>query len=218
MKTVTVAFMLTMVVAGPLWAQSAPYRGYDAQRFWQGTSVNPIERIQILKDRVDRAEANGSIDPGEAHRVRDELSRTWEWIHRMHYEDGGNLNPGQRAEVQARLDQISQQVHWLRDNGWAAQPAPYQGYDANAFWRGASVNPIERIQILKDRVDHAEANGSVDPGEARRVRGELGRTWEWIHRMHYEDGGNLSPEQRAEVQGRLDQVSQQIRWLRRDGW
>lgn len=218
MKTVGLAVFLAATLTAPVLAQPAPYQGYDAEAFWRGASGNPIERIQILKDRIDRAEANGSIDPGEAHRVRDELSHTWEWIHRMHYEDGGRLNPGQRAEVQARLDQISQQIRWLRQDGGWAQPASYQGYDPDAFWRGSSTNPIERIQILKDRVDHAESNGSIDPGEAHRVRDELGHTWEWIHQMHYEDGGHLSFAQRAEVQTRLDQISRQIRWLRRDGW
>jgi len=206
------------MLAGPVLAQPAPYQGYDAEAFWRGTSVNPIERIQILKDRVDRAEANGSIDPAEAHRVRDELGHTWEWIHRMHYEDGGHLNPDQRAEVQAHLDQISRQIRWLHRDDWSAQPVSYQGYDAGAFWSGVSINPIERIQILKDRVDRAEANGSIDPAEAHRVRDELGHTWEWIHRMHYEDGGHLNPDQRAEVQDHLDRISRQIRWLRRDGW
>lgn len=118
MKTVALAMIAAVALSGPVLAQDGPYRGYDAQAFWRGTSVNPIERIQILKDRIDRAEANGSIDPAEAHRVRDELSRTWAWIHQMHYEDGGRLNPGQRAEVQGRLDQVSRQIHWLRRQGW----------------------------------------------------------------------------------------------------
>jgi len=117
-KTLGLAIILAAMAAGPVLAQPGPYGRYDAQEFWRGTSENPIDRIQILKDRVDRAEANGSIDPREAHRVRDELGHTWEWIHRMHYEDGGRLNPDQRAEVQAHLDRISQQIRWLRHNGW----------------------------------------------------------------------------------------------------
>ena len=118
MKTVGLAFVVAAMLTGPVLAQSTPYRGYDAGAFWRGASVNPIERIQILKDRVYRAEANGSIDHHEARRVRDELGHTWEWIHRMHYEDGGRLSPDQRAEVQAHLDRISQQIRWLRRDGW----------------------------------------------------------------------------------------------------
>lgn len=118
MKTIRLAILLAAMYTGPVLAQPAPYQGYDAEAFWRGTSVNPLDRIQILKDRVGRAEANGSIDPREAHRVRDELSHTWEWIHRKHYEDGGRLSPEQRAEVQAHLDQISRQIRWLRRDGW----------------------------------------------------------------------------------------------------
>ena len=118
MKTVGLAIIFATMLAGPVLAQPASYQGYDAEAFWRGTSLNPIERIQILEDRVDRAEANGSLDHGEARRVRDELGHIWEWIHRMHYEDGGRLDPDQRADVQAHLDQISQQIRWLRRDGW----------------------------------------------------------------------------------------------------
>jgi hypothetical protein len=118
MKKVGLTLIFAAMLTGPVLAQAAPYQGYDAEAFWKGVSANPLERIQILKDRVDRAESHGSIDPREAHRVRDELSHTWEWIHQKHYEDGGRLSPDQRAEVQARLDRISQQIRWLRRDGW----------------------------------------------------------------------------------------------------
>jgi len=108
----------------------------------------------------------------------------------------------------------------LLGTAMVAAPASAQifAWDAGAFWRGAPDNPLDRIQFLKARIDHAEADGAVDHREARRVRQELSNTWQWIHQMHYDDGGHLNPMQRAEVQHHLDKISQQINWMRRDGW
>ncbi|WP_174286981.1 hypothetical protein [Sphingomonas bacterium] len=95
------------------------------------------------------------------------------------------------------------------------QPAPW---NAGSFWRGAPENPYQRIQFLQDRVNQGMANGSLDRREAHRVNGELNGVRQWIQRMHWRDAGNLSPDQRAQVQGRLDNISRQIRWMRHDGW
>ncbi|WP_404712417.1 hypothetical protein [Sphingomonas sp. MMS24-J13] len=100
-----------------------------------------------------------------------------------------------------------------------AQPYPPRApWDAGAFWRGAPDSPRERIQFLQDRVNRGLADGSLNRREAMRVNRELNGVRQWIRRMHWEDAGRLTPDQRARVQDRLDQISRQIRWLRHNGW
>ncbi|WP_375395846.1 hypothetical protein [uncultured Sphingomonas sp.] len=101
-------------------------------------------------------------------------------------------------------------------------PGPDRGpqhapWNAGSFWRGAPENPYQRIQFLQERVNQGMANGSLDRREAHRVNGELNGVRQWIQRMHWRDAGNLNPDQRAQVQGRLDNISRQIRWMRHDG-
>jgi hypothetical protein len=91
-------------------------------------------------------------------------------------------------------------------------------WNPGAFWRGAPENPYERMHFLRARVDNGVANGSIDRREAARVDHELDGVDNWIHRMHWEDAGRLSPDQRARVQEKLDGISRQIRWMRRDGF
>ena len=91
-------------------------------------------------------------------------------------------------------------------------------YDAGAFWRGAPDSPYQRIQFLQDRVDRGIADGSIDRREAARVDRELNGVRGWMHHLHWEDAGRLTPDQRAQVQGRLDGISRQIHWMRRTGW
>jgi hypothetical protein len=100
----------------------------------------------------------------------------------------------------------------------AAQWRHHEGWNPNAFWRGAPDNPYERIQFLQDRINHGVADGSLSRGEAFRANRELNGVRQWMRRMHWENAGQLRPEQRARVQARLDAISRQIRWMRHDGW
>ncbi len=93
-----------------------------------------------------------------------------------------------------------------------------RGWDGNAFWRGAPDSPRDRIEFLQDRINRGRADGSLNRHEAMRVSGELNGLRHWIQRMHWQDQGRLTPDQRGQVQARLDQISQQIRWMRHNGW
>ena len=101
---------------------------------------------------------------------------------------------------------------------YAPPPGQPPAYDRGAFWRGAPDSPYQRIQFLQDRVNHGLADGSLDHREGNRVNHELDGVRQWIHRMHWEDEGKLTPDQLGRVQARLDQISGQIRWLRHNGW
>ena len=79
--------------------------------------------------------------------------------------------------------------------------------------KGAPANPYERIQFLQDRINCGFADGSLDRREAWRANRELNGVRQWIRHMHWR-GNRLTPDQRARVQPRLDQISQQIRWAR----
>jgi hypothetical protein len=105
----------TAIIANPAAAQWVP-GPWNPTTFWRGAPANPYERIQFLQDRVNRGVADGSLDRREAWRVDRELNGVRQWIRRMHWQTG-RLTPEQRARVQARLDQISRQIRWLRHNG-----------------------------------------------------------------------------------------------------
>lgn len=106
-------------------------------------------------------------------------------------------------------------VSIMAANVAVAQPG---SWNSETFWRGAPDNPNQRIQFLRDRVGRGMADGSLDRHEADRVDHELDGVDHWIHQMHWEDAGRLTPDQRAQVQARLDGISRQIHWMRRDGF
>src|SRR3954452_208659 len=118
MKRIFIALLAGTVVVTPALAQWAPRHSqtWDRNAIWRGAPDNPYERIQFLQDRISRGVADGSLDRREAWRANRELNGVRQWIRRMHWQ-GERLTPDQRARVQARLDQISQQIRWARHNG-----------------------------------------------------------------------------------------------------
>jgi len=100
--------------------------------------------------------------------------------------------------------------------GWDRGPGGPGGYDRGTFWRGAPDSPWQRIQFLQDRINRGVSDGSLNRREANRANRDLAGVRQWIRRMRW-DGNRLTPDQRDRVQARLDQVSGQIRWARRNG-
>jgi len=98
------AMSLTAVAAvlaiAPAAAQAAP---------WQ--SIH--EREANLDRRIDQGISSGELTRHEAHRLRSELAS----IDRLeaHYRrSGGGLDPRERADLDRRFDQLSQQVRFQK--------------------------------------------------------------------------------------------------------
>lgn len=118
MKWIITAVVASTIAATPALAQWSPRaHGWNPNEFWRGAPENPYDRIQFLQDRVNRGVADGSLDRREAWRANQELNGVRQWMRRMHWRNGGQLSPDQRARVQARLDAISRQIRWARHNG-----------------------------------------------------------------------------------------------------
>ena len=118
MKRMIMALVACTIVATPALAQWSPRAGqaWDRNTFWRGAPANPYERIQFLQERINRGVADGSLDRRQAFRAQSELNNVRQWIRRMHWR-GNQLTPDQRERVQARLDEISRQIRWMRHNG-----------------------------------------------------------------------------------------------------
>jgi hypothetical protein len=95
----------------------------------------------------------------------------------------------------------------------AAQPP---GWDRNAFWHGAPADPYQRIDFLQRRIRHGIDDGSLSPHEARRAQYQLDRIRRDADRMRWRHHGNFSRADYDYIQGRLDDLSQRIRWQRQN--
>jgi hypothetical protein len=86
-----------------------------------------------------------------------------------------------------------------------------QGWDQQAFWNGAPSDLRQRVEFLQQRIDRGARDGSLSRSEAR----DLNRRLDFIRRDARR--GYITPARRDTLQARMDEVSRQIRWQRRDG-
>lgn len=94
---------------GPGYGHGGDYGhngGWDIQR-----------RLDWMFQRVDRGRADGSLSRGEAERVRRELMDIRHDAQRYRYRDRGPRWDQDQAMLEARLDRVSNQIHWMRQNG-----------------------------------------------------------------------------------------------------
>jgi hypothetical protein len=73
-------------------------------------------RIDWLQTRINRGRDDGSLDRREARRAQRSLDSIRSDERRMKWRRHGWLNDGDRAALQSRLDQLNDQLHWLRHN------------------------------------------------------------------------------------------------------
>jgi hypothetical protein len=83
--------------------------------FAQPTSWDLTRREAWLQQRIDRGRDDGSLAPDEARRVQRELDRIRADQDRMRV-DGGGLREADRDALEARLDDLSDHIHWLKAN------------------------------------------------------------------------------------------------------
>lgn len=76
------------------------------------------EREDWLGTRLDQSLADGSIDHHEYDRVRGELSGIKSDEDAFRDDHSGELTPNETTNLEARLDTVADQIHWLRDDSF----------------------------------------------------------------------------------------------------
>ena len=93
----------------------------------------------------------------------------------------------------------------------------YDGATAGGFWGGAPTGVHERIDFMQDRINRAAGQGWISRHEIARANRELTFIRSEDRRLRYQDGGELRPEDRDYLQGRLDALSQRLHWAAHNG-
>lgn len=74
------------------------------------------EREDWLRDRLQMARNDGSIDDAEFDRVHHELDRIHDSESDMRGQQDGQLTDNETASLEARLDGVADQIHWLHED------------------------------------------------------------------------------------------------------
>ena len=148
---------LTMVGTMPVSAQPGP-NGWNREAFWRGAPADPYQRIDFLQRRINRGIADGSLDRREARRSQYELANIRREADRMRYRHNGRLRQSDYADIQARLDQLSQRLRWLRHNdqyGYSA-PGGYAGPGRDPDWERRYATNYDAARYYREGPNYSE--------------------------------------------------------------
>jgi opacity protein-like surface antigen len=141
------ALAASMLAAAPAVAQD--YRGapaYSSQGygnqgygsdFWRGAPSDTWQRISYVEQRIDAGMRDGSLSPQEARRAQMELRHIRRDAMRMRR--GSYMSASNSAMLQRRLDNLSRNIRWARNNGERGYGT--QGYGAQGYAGGYQSDP-----------------------------------------------------------------------------
>lgn len=71
-------------------------------------------RESWMQERIEHAVANGDLTDHDYHRAHRMLQRIMDRQAHLIREDGGELRPSDRRELEERLDNLNDTLHWAR--------------------------------------------------------------------------------------------------------
>lgn len=143
MRTIALSSFIALALAGSTSLMAQPpardWSGttWNREAFWRGAPEGVRERIDFLQRRIDRGIADGSLDRREARRSQYQLNLIRRDVRRMR----GEMTPWRRDQIQARLDNLSRQIRWSRQNDAYHGGTAYDdrrfatNYDAARYYR-----------------------------------------------------------------------------------
>lgn len=80
------------------------------------------QRVDWLRQRIDRGQADGSLDRHESRRVHRELEQIVHDERSYLYVDHGRLTDRHQFYIQEKLNRLTDQIRWLRANDDERRP------------------------------------------------------------------------------------------------
>jgi hypothetical protein len=140
-----------------------------------------------------------------------------------YYDDNGawHANAVNRADARGYYDRRGEWVEgapsgrWDDDGRWSTSAAPAYGYNASYGPADAPRDVRQRFAWLNERVRRGVDDGSLSRREADRALRDLDQVQREERRMRRRNG-RLDGRDEAYIQARLDTISSEIRWSRRN--
>ena len=98
----------------PAYSRSAPPPRADGASFWQQAPGNIEQRIDWMQARIDRNRGDGRLDRRQVRYAKHELQDIRRMRDDLRTRDGG-LNEPDRTYLQGRLDHLSSNLRWMRE-------------------------------------------------------------------------------------------------------
>jgi len=95
-------------------AQAQPY-GPPPGAYAHPAAFSIGQRIHWIQERISRGRAAGALDWREFRRVQGELNGVKREFNRDRFFNAGGLDGPTRANLEAKLNTINAQIHWIHE-------------------------------------------------------------------------------------------------------
>lgn len=160
---------------------------------WQ--SIN--ERQAILEGRINQGIRSGALTRVEAITLRGEFQALAR-LEANYRKSGGYLTGGERRDLDQRFEVLRLRIRTERR-------------DTQERW--VPIN--ERQERIEERIDHGVRRGSLTRTEAIELRGDF-NTLVRLEAEYRRSRGVFTPEERLDLDKRLDVLSRRVNAERRD--
>lgn len=195
MKRTIMSLLATTVLASAVPAVAS------AQQ-WVGVD----QRQAQLDQRIEAGVRSGQLTRPEAGRLQAEFQDIVSLEAR--YRANG-LSANERADLDRRFDELSARIREERRDNQQADRRDRDGRDGRDGWRGVNERQVE----LEERIEAGIRSGQLSRPEAARLRAEFQDIQNLENRYRV---NGLSPDERADLTTRLDQLSARVRLDRTD--
>ena len=117
LSSLLIASLGAAALAAPVMAQPYGQPGYGPPPAYGRGEDGGGEigrRMHWIEQRILRGRNDGSLDRREFDRVQRTLDSIRHEEQGFRANHGGRLDPSVRADLEARLDQLNDQIHWMR--------------------------------------------------------------------------------------------------------
>jgi hypothetical protein len=154
------------------------------------------ERKENQQKRIGEGLENGSLTAGEASKLEKKESKLNAEERDMREDNGGKLTAADKAKLNSQQNNLSKGIY-------------QQKHDAQTQARpGNEVNARDREQ--QKRIGEGLENGSLTTGEASKLENKETKLNAEQRNMRAENGGKLTPAEKAKVNAQQNKVSKQI--------
>jgi hypothetical protein len=175
--------MMVAALASSAWAQAQP-----------GSEIQVRKNIQ--QDRIASGVASGELTAGETLNLEMKEAAINQEIRNDRQDNGGPLTPEQKQQINQQQNALSKQIYQEKHD---AATQPYGNNEVD-----------QRRKAQQQRIASGIQSGQLTAGEAARLENQQRKINQEVRTERSANGGNLTKQQKAQVNRQLNQTSARI--------
>jgi len=180
---IMLGIILAVSLAGAVYAQDPT-----------GSEIK--DRKENQQDRIANGIASGQLTAGETTKIETQESDLNKEVAKDRAANGGNLTNNQKSQINGQQNKLSKEIYNDKHN------AATQKYGSNEV--------DQRRQNQQSRIAKGVASGQLTAGETAKLEGKESKINKEVGADRKANGGNLTNNQKAQVNRQQNRVSKQI--------